>query len=153
MSFLDKMLYLFYITKLGAISRTDIIKLPFIVVKKKVSKNTYNAVGLVQSTREHLNKTTNYLYDKMGRLTKTTYPDGTVSMVDYTWSSTPVNSVYIRTESGTGKPRIKTCYDAINCELRSFILKFNDQEMHTDKKYDSTGRLYQVSLPFTGTTI
>lgn len=112
----------------------------------------YNSSGCVQSVRDHRNNATTYEYDGMGRLIKTNYPDGAVSSTAISWSGAVANSVYCVTEQTTGKPVLKTYFDAFGRELRSSTTRYDGSEMHYDRKYDNAGRLSKKSMPFKGTS-
>ena len=61
---------------------------------KVATQYTYDDAGRVVTTIDALGYTVNYEYDKLDRLTKTTYPDGTART--YTWDKLNVSSVQDR---------------------------------------------------------
>lgn len=112
----------------------------------------YNSLSRLSSSKDFFGKTTFYEYDQLGRLIKTTYPDGVETTIQRNWSSAGINDKYSVTETTTGKPRLTTYFDALGREVRHSTLRHDNLESKVDKVYDDVGRLLKVSMPFTGTS-
>lgn len=117
-----------------------------------VTTINYNTSGLVQSVTDPRNHNTTYQYDGMGRLTATYYPDGASSSVALAWGGSAAYSIYYVTEQATGKPVVKTCFDALNRELRNSMVRYDGSEIHRERMFDNAGRLQKESLPFKGSS-
>lgn len=109
---------------------------------------SYDANGLLSSKTDHRGNVTLYSYDPFGREVLTTLPDSTLKTRAFNWTTEGTNGLYSITQVQTGKPTTKTVYDAMNREVRTSDQRFDGQYRKIDKRYDSNGRLYQVSLPF-----
>jgi YD repeat-containing protein len=117
-----------------------------------VTTYIYNDLGRLSAAKDHRDRQTNYGYNNFGRLWTVSYPDGTSETSSYTWDIPETNGLYCVTTSATGKPTGKTYYDALGRETRSSVVQFNGTESHTQKQYDTYGRLQKMSLPFTGSS-
>ena len=106
-----------------------------------------NKFGKPTTVKDYRNRTTTYVYDAWGNLTKKTYPDGTVEQSTPAWGGAGLYSV---TSTVTGKPQTIVHYDALGREVRSDEKRFNGQWQYVSKIYDSKGRLQKVSLPYHG---
>lgn len=112
---------------------------------------TYNAsTGVLASIKNHKSHTTSFGYDPMWRRSSVSYPDGVSETTNYAWSSG--TGLYSVSSSASGKPNSTVYYDAFGREVRTSVTRFNGVTGHTDKTYDSYGRLQKESLPFTGTS-
>ena len=106
------------------------------------------ATGLPLSYTDHKGRTTLYEYDEWGKLLKTAYPDGRKKQTETTWSSPGETGLFCVTVAETGKPLVKTYYDALKREVRTATIRFDGKELKTDKVYDTkTGLLIKESLP------
>ena len=106
------------------------------------------ATGLPLSDTDHKGRTTRYEYDEWGNLLKTTYPDGRKKQTGTTWSRSEEPGLFCVTAAETGKPLVKTYYDALKREVRTATTCFDGKELKTDKVYDTkTGLLVRESLP------
>ena len=106
------------------------------------------ATGLPLSYTDHKGRTTLYEYDEWGKLLKTAYPDGRKKQTETTWSSPGETGLFCVTVAETGKPLVKTYYDALKQEVRTATIRFDGKELKTDKVYDTkTGLLIKESLP------
>lgn len=104
--------------------------------------------GLPLSDTDHKGRTTRYEYDEWGNLLKTTYPDGRKKQTATAWSSPEEPGLFRITAAETGKPLVKTYYDALKREVRTATTRFDGKELKTDKVYDTkTGLLVRESLP------
>lgn len=106
------------------------------------------ATGLPLSDTDHKGRATRYEYDEWGNLLKTTYPDGRKKQTGTTWSRSEEPGLFCVTAAETGKPLVKTYYDALKREVRTATTRFDGKELKTDKVYDTkTGLLVKESLP------
>lgn len=106
------------------------------------------ATGLPLSDTDHKGRTTQYKYDEWGNLLTTTYPDGRKKQAVTTWSRPEEPGLFCVTVAETGKPLVKTYYDALKREVRTATTRFDGKELKTDKVYDTkTGLLVRESLP------
>jgi RHS repeat-associated protein len=60
---------------------------------------------------------TNYIYDKFGRPTQVTYPDGTKTTAVLAWSSALPNAKYSTKITSDGKPELIVYYDVLGREI------------------------------------
>jgi RHS repeat-associated protein len=108
--------------------------------------------GNLSAKKNHKGQSITYGYDVFGRVISVSYPEGSVETATFSWTGAGTNGLYCLATSATGKPSTKVYYDALGRETRASQMRFNSIEGHTDKLYDGYGRLYKVSLPFTGAT-
>ncbi|MDO5765270.1 MAG: RHS repeat-associated core domain-containing protein [Elusimicrobiales bacterium] len=113
---------------------------------------SYNTYGQMASSVDKYGKITTYSYDGLGRKTSTRHPDGITETTQYAWTTEGTNGCYSVTESVTGKPTVKTIYDALNREVRKTTTRFDGTASNTDKTYDMYGRLEKESYPFIGSS-
>ena len=107
--------------------------------------------GFLQSSTDHKGRATRYVYDDWGNLVGTHNPDGSVKQTSAAWSKEGEPGLYVITTVETGKPVSKTYYDFLQREIRISQIRFDGQEMKTDKVYNTkTGLLEKESLPTTG---
>ena len=59
---------------------------------------------------------------------------------------------YSVTSNGTGRPSQTSFYDAFGREVRTSVVRYDGTVLHSDIEYDSFGRPYHESLPFTGSS-
>lgn len=109
---------------------------------------SYDKYGNPLSVMDFLQHTTNYTYDNLGRAVITNYPDDVTKSNIYTWSN--VKGSYLHTQTVTGKPQLRTFYDALNREIRNGDQRFDGTWRYIDTEYDRYGRLMRTSLPFKG---
>ena len=109
---------------------------------------SYDKYGNPLSVMDFLQHTTNYTYDNLGRAVITNYPDDVTKSNIYTWSN--VKGSYLHTQTVTGKPQLRTFYDALNREIRNGDQRFDGTWRYIDTEYDRYGRLKRTSLPFKG---
>jgi len=105
----------------------------------------YNAYGNPAKVTDFRNRTTSYSYDTWGNLTKTSYPDGSWESKETKWGGV---GLYCVTETSSTEPSKVTHYDAANHVLRTGIQLFDGHWQYTDRKYNDTWALINVSLPF-----
>ena len=115
-----------------------------------VEKYEYNDKGQLSTIENHKNQTTRFEYDSWNKKIKETYPDNTITAVNYDWVYSPANAVYSIVTTTTGKPTTQSFYDVLGREIRSGELRFDGKYLYTDHVYDSRGRLQKTSLPFKG---
>lgn len=117
------------------------------------SEYTYNTdKGRIVSEKNQRGNAIGYEYDSFGRQTRQANPDGTVETSALSWASSPSGALYNLTKTATGKPVVKTYYDAVGREIRTSQLQFDGSELKMDKVYNTEGQLYQASLPFKGSS-
>ena len=110
-----------------------------------ISYSGYNKFGKPTTVTDFLNGATTYTYDGFGKLTETTYPDGSVETTSVSWGG---DGLYTVSSTATGKPEAVVHYDAQGREIKSGVKRFDGQWQWTDKEYDGKGRLYRTSLPY-----
>ena len=129
---------------------------PYGRIKKTVdplgcsSEFTYDRLGQLLTTTDSRGNTTTYGYDSFGRETTVTYPDGTKKTTRYLWADESAPGLYTVSTSMTGEPTVCTVYDALNREVRSSEVRFDNSVVNVDRQYDNNNNLWKVSLPFTG---
>lgn len=104
--------------------------------------------GVMTNIKNHKSQTISFGYDPMWRRKSVSYPEGVNETTSYAWSSGA--GLYNISSSATGKPGSTVYYDAFGREVRTSVIRFNGVVGHSDKTYDSYGRLQKESLPFTG---
>lgn len=109
----------------------------------------YNAsTGVLYRTLNHKSQAMTYSYDNLWRRIQTTHPAGVVESTSFAWSSGV--GLFSMTASITGQPSSTTCFDTFKRDIRTSTVRYNGTVLHTDKTYDSYGRPYRESLPFSG---
>ena len=116
------------------------------------SSTTYDYVGNVATSIDHLGNTTSYRYDKWGKLLQTSYPTGTSETQTLQWVASndtekPSNALYKITGSATNKPDHVTYYDILNRELRSVRKNISGKNVFVDNIYNSKGQLEKTTIP------
>lgn len=112
----------------------------------------YNIDGTLNNQKNNKEQPTTFGYDSFGRIISTSYPEGAVKSTSFSWTGAGTDGLYCTTTTTSGEPTSKVYRDALNRVTRSSKMRFNGVEGHTDKLYDSYGRLQKISLPFTGST-
>jgi len=110
--------------------------------------NSFN--GLLQMIKDHKSQGTIIMHDNLARRVGAIYPNGVQEYTQFAWSSGP--GLYDVNYTVAEQPNITISYDAFERDVRKSVIRFNGTVEHIDKTYDSSGRLYQQSLPFTGST-
>jgi len=108
--------------------------------------------GSLSTVKNHKGQATSFSYDGFFRRTGYTYPEGTNGSTVYSWNAKGTNGLYCIYKCESGHPWTKTYYDALGRETASSGLNFNYSEPIVEKKYDNTGNLQYVSLPYTGSS-
>ncbi len=113
---------------------------------------SYNInTGLLLSETDHQNRETMYEYDGFGRLIKTIYPDGIISVKAHQWANGNGPSgaeYYIYTET-SGESPVWTWHDILGREMRTESYGLDEStKICVDTEYDSKGRLYRTSEPY-----
>lgn len=103
------------------------------------------------ATRTDNAGTTTYTYDAFGRVISEQLPQGTLNTTTYNWSSINNEVCYSVTKSSNASPTTVSVFNARNQEIRSSQQLYNDTYVHSDKEYDTYGRLSRESLPYTTT--
>jgi RHS repeat-associated protein len=122
----------------------------------QISKSSYDPyLGHVLNDTDINNLVTKYTYDGLGRLTKTTSPDGNWSSADYrkcssSFACPSLATHLIYTQSSTGPPVIKY-FDLLDREIRTERKGFNGSTIYTDAVYDNRGLVVKQSLPYYST--
>jgi len=115
------------------------------------TSSTYDSsTGLLASSTDENGKVTNYNYDVANRTTSVTRPDGTVLSTSYDDAAVPASSTST-TPIETGKSlKQKTESDGLGRPTRSITMDVNSVVFSkTDTQYDSLGRRWKVSNPYT----
>ncbi len=116
-------------------------------------KTTYNyneTTGLLDYEVDHLGHKTQYEYDGFGRLSKSTYPDGTYSVQTLQWNdgSGPADAVYCSYAETSGQSPVWTWYDNLGREVRTDSYGFKkDKVIEVVTDYNSKGEKWHVSEP------
>ncbi len=113
---------------------------------------SYNVnTGLLLSETDHQNRETTYEYDSFGRLIRTNYPDGIISVKAHQWANGNGPSgakYYIYTET-SGESPVWTWHDILGREMRTESYGLDEStKICVDTEYDSKGRLYRTSEPY-----
>lgn len=111
---------------------------------------SYTRTGLLSTATDARGNIITYEYDSFGRETTVTNPDGTVKTTQYAWTDDSAPGLYSITTSTTGEPTVCTFYDALNREVRSNEVRFDNSIINVDRQYDAYNNLSKVSLPFSG---
>lgn len=88
---------------------------------------------------------TSYKYDSWGRLTETRLPDGNVISNSISWENVtvPTEPLYSTFSSATGRPWVKSWYDALGRVVKEETVGFNNISIHSDTKYNVKGQVEQ----------
>jgi YD repeat-containing protein len=116
------------------------------------TSSTYDShTGLTASSTDENNQTTNFNYDVADRTTSVTRPDGTVLSTSYDdTAATPSATSTTPIESGKSVKN-KTEMDGLGRTVRSIAMDINNTVYSKgDTQYDSVGRAWRVSNPYTG---
>lgn len=89
--------------------------------------------------------TTAYEYDNWGQVIKTTFPDGTQTCVNTTWSTGAPKSVYKTVTTSTGKAPVTTYYDREGREVSSSTTGLNGVSVSCTTTYNEQGLQANVS--------
>ena len=103
--------------------------------------------GWMTSETDVNNLTTSYQYDALGRPTRITRPDQTVSNMGYYWENSSVfpDAVYYTRETEAGTPETRTYYDILGRPIHTYCA---GQGYH-DAVYDHKGRMVQKTyIPY-----
>ncbi|MCD7929990.1 MAG: FG-GAP-like repeat-containing protein [Tannerellaceae bacterium] len=115
------------------------------------TSTVYNQNGLPEKVTGQGNRTTLYEYNTWGEVVKTTHPDGTTGTLSASWDTTE-GALYSITQTVTGRPVVKTWYDALGREVRNSEQRFDNKQVSTSRRYNNKGLLQSESQPYTGTT-
>ena len=107
----------------------------------------HNSYGIPTEITDHKNRTTEVSYDDWGRKTGETAPDCRLSSQTLSWSG---SGLYRAEESASGEPDREVHYDAFNREVRKGVKRYDGSWQWQDTRYDSLGRVSQLSLPYKG---
>ncbi len=89
--------------------------------------------------------TTAYEYDNWGQVIKTTFPDGTQTCVNTTWSTGAPKSVYKTVTTSTGKAPVTTYYDREGREVSSSTTGVDGVSVSCTTTYNEQGLQANVS--------
>ncbi|HYR77922.1 MAG TPA: DUF2341 domain-containing protein [Pyrinomonadaceae bacterium] len=115
---------------------------------------TYNSnTGLMTSLTDANGQTTSYTYDSINRPSTITRPSGGGS-TSYAYGDTPSN-LYVRRQTSIDSSRVVEVYqyyDKLGRAGRSFLNEGSTYST-TDTQYDSMGRVWRVSNPYSTTSL
>ena len=108
--------------------------------------------GLLVSNTDINGFTTSYYYDGLGRLKKTIHNDKTEEMTSLFWvgqnNDAPANTTYYVIKQTSGNAPVTVYFDKYGKELRTLSMGLTGSAIYSDKLYDSSDRLWKVSLPY-----
>ena len=88
-------------------------------------KYAYGTDGRLKSHTDSRGNTTAYTYDGFGRQVETERADGTTVTNEYAWCNEATGGVYAIIIRETGKPDMKTVYDALGRVVRQSEMSFD----------------------------
>ncbi len=117
------------------------------------SQFTYESKsGKLLSETDPNGLTTTYQYDARGRLTKTTFPDGSVATQAIHWyGGTRIpHALYYTEQLATAAPPVYTFYDALGREVCTYTRSDFEgaQNMYADTRYNAKGQVEKKSMPY-----
>ena len=104
--------------------------------------------GVLERTRDHKLQATVYTYDNLWRRMAADYPGGVFEHNFLEWSTGA--GLYRLTTMASNEPHTYSYFDAFGRNVRNSVMRFDNAVLNTDTEYDSYGRAYRESLPFTG---
>ncbi|MDR1633030.1 MAG: FG-GAP-like repeat-containing protein, partial [Dysgonamonadaceae bacterium] len=111
----------------------------------------YSALtGLLSTKKNHKSQATSFSHDGLERTVYVSYPGSIIESTSYAWSSGA--GLYAVSSTATGKPATNAFYNAFGQKVRTSLRRYDGSLIHTDKFYDSYGRLQKESLPFNGSS-
>ena len=94
---------------------------------------------------------TKYNYDNFGRKIKTTYPDNTMEVYEYSWSNgnnNPNNALFKISKLNSCTPTETVIYDAVNRAVKTKTINFNNETQFTETFYNNKGQTDHTTLPY-----
>lgn len=150
---------------------TTIAKTPYSSDSAEITQYTYDDYGRQASKTDFTGETESYEYDKYGNLSvKTDYtgstkysydgfnrvkvienPDSTEREFYYSWGNMYYPVTYLLMESNSGKPIIRTGYDAFGRTVYNEKKLFGDEAQKITTVYDDDGNIEKISEPYAKT--
>lgn len=127
-------------------------------VTKKTATNgtyetyTYDANGMLGTTKDQKNNTISYLYDPWGDNIKVTQPDGSTETVSKAWVTSSSGALYSNTHTFSDAANTISYYNAKGQEVREGTQRYNGAYLYTDMVYDNKDRIQKKSMPFMGSS-
>lgn len=102
--------------------------------------NEYDVWGNVTKTSDDRTRTTANVYDGLGRLSTTSYPDGRTASQILGWG-TDANLCYYKLTQSSGDPWTKTWYDNLGRETRTESVGLKGVSLVSSKTYNAKGQV------------
>ncbi len=116
----------------------------------QVTGYTYNAQGLLYTSKDFKGNITYYTYDLHSRKASVTTPDGVIVTTTRQWEDgAEAGSKYAVITTTTGAPQSIAYYDELNREVRKKLKGFDGNWVNTDNEYNYKGLLHRTSAPYT----
>lgn len=112
----------------------------------------YPETGLPKKVIDANDFVTEYHYDGLSRLNRTTFPDANETNSILAWvqndSDAPEGSMYCKIEESSGNAPQKVYYDKYGKELRSLAYGLTGNAIYVDTHYDLNDRVSEASMPY-----
>lgn len=106
----------------------------------------YDPVSLTLTSSTDVNGLkTSYRYDSWGRLVETRLPDGNITTSSIYWGDVTnvANPFYYTYSTATGRPWVKTGYDAMGRVMTEETVGFNELSLTSNTIYNAKGQVIQ----------
>ena len=115
----------------------------------QVSTNVYSDNFLLSSSIDYNNNRTDYEYDALRRVVKTSYPDGEIIETERIWNFAFGATYSIATQPHYA-PMQAVYFDALNREIVSSTKRFDGSFLYTKNVFNAKGQVVKSYLPFKG---